>query len=85
MKKKEKATYVIISIAVGILVSFSFLGGLFYGLELFLEDTLFSTKPISEEIVIIAIDDKSIQEIGQWPWPREVFSILITKLESNRP
>lgn len=29
------------------------------------------------EVVIVAIDEKSIAELGQWPWPRVLFAELI--------
>ena len=28
----------------------------------------------AENIVIVAIDDDSIQKIGRWPWPRSVLA-----------
>jgi adenylate cyclase len=31
---------------------------------------------------VVAIDDKSLQEIGQWPWPRSVIADLIDKLNA---
>ncbi len=37
-------------------------------------------KPISKEIVIINIDDKTLEEVGQWPWPRYRFARLLRKL-----
>ncbi len=33
-----------------------------------------------DQIVIVAIDDQSIQSIGRWPWPRDVHASLIKKL-----
>jgi len=39
------------------------------------------SKPFSE-IKIIAIDDKSIKEIGRWPWSRSVFENAFEKLEN---
>ena len=33
-----------------------------------------------DEIAIVAIDDQSIQNIGRWPWPRDVHATLIKKL-----
>ncbi|MEK7567590.1 MAG: adenylate/guanylate cyclase domain-containing protein [Patescibacteria group bacterium] len=85
MNNKEKARYAIISTIVAILLCFSYLGGLFHGLETFLEDTLFSPKPIDQRLVIVAIDDKSIQQIGQWPWPRKVFADFVEKLNKDKP
>lgn len=41
------------------------------------------SKPFSE-IKIIAIDDKSIQEIGRWPWSRSVFDNALEKMENAK-
>ena len=35
---------------------------------------------IDERIVILDIDEKSLQEVGRWPWPRDVMARLMTKL-----
>lgn len=34
----------------------------------------------SEEIVIVAIDDRSLAQIGRWPWPRERHTELVRQL-----
>ncbi len=39
-----------------------------------------STQPASDNIVILAIDDDSIDRIGRWPWPRSVIGNMIDKL-----
>src|SRR3989339_1230286 len=36
----------------------------------------------SEEIVLVAIDDNSIAQIGPWPWPRWRLAAVIDKLSS---
>lgn len=33
-----------------------------------------------DDVVIVAIDDRSIQRIGQWPWPRSVMAGVIDRL-----
>ncbi len=33
-----------------------------------------------EDIVILAIDDHSLQRIGQWPWPRSVMATALDRL-----
>lgn len=67
------------------LVVASFSWGLWSGVESFLQDRLFSSAPIDSRIVILAIDNESIQKIGQWPWPREVFARAIRNLSANPP
>lgn len=34
----------------------------------------------NDDIVIIAIDENSLQSIGRWPWPRNIHAELINKL-----
>ena len=37
----------------------------------------------SNEVVVINIGEKSLQQWGQWPWPRQNFAQLISDLRSN--
>ena len=37
--------------------------------------------PRSELVKIVAIDEKSIDEIGRWPWSREIVAELINKID----
>ncbi len=57
---------------------------LFDGLERRLYDAAMrhSERAPSERIAVIAIDDRSIANIGRWPWPREVHAELIDKLKA---
>jgi CHASE2 domain-containing sensor protein len=82
---KVKIIYIAIGVLTGGLVGASFALGLFSGLENFLEDRLFAAKPVSPEIVILAIDSESINKIGQWPWPREIFAKAFDALAKNPP
>src|SRR3546814_17787027 len=34
----------------------------------------------SQPVAIVDLDEKSLSEIGQWPWPRTVVADLIAKL-----
>lgn len=38
----------------------------------------------SRDVVIIAIDDTSLEKIGLWPWPRSVHAELLKKLSTTR-
>lgn len=77
--------YVAIALIIGILVSGSYIFGLFSGIERFLQDRLYSTKLVNSDIVIIAIDNASIQNIGQWPWPRSIYAQLLESLKPLQP
>ena len=39
-----------------------------------------TSRQPSDKVVILAIDDQSIANIGRWPWPRDVHAKLIDKL-----
>jgi len=41
---------------------------------------LFQNVKVDEHIVIADIDEKSLKEIGRWPWPRERMAQLATNL-----
>lgn len=42
-------------------------------------------RPAPEGIVIVAIDDASIEAIGRWPWRRAVHATLLQQLAQARP
>ncbi len=39
------------------------------------------TPPTEPKVIIIDIDDKSVQEEGQWPWARDKIALLVNKLK----
>ena len=45
----------------------------------------FWTRPVSDEIIIVAIDDESLRQLGRWPWSRSIHASLIDKLEFESP
>jgi CHASE2 domain-containing sensor protein/two-component sensor histidine kinase len=50
-------------------------------------DHLMSTleRPAPDNIVIVAIDDKSIAELGRWPWKRGAHAQLLNILNNGAP
>ncbi len=42
-------------------------------------------KPQSQPVTIVAIDEKSLQELGQWPWPRYRLAQLLDAIAAHRP
>jgi adenylate cyclase len=57
-------------------------------LELKLYDLKFrfrGSRPVGQEVVIVAIDNASIKELGRWPWSREVTARLLTRLKEADP
>jgi CHASE2 domain-containing sensor protein len=43
------------------------------------------TRPAPPDIVIVAIDDASIDAIGRWPWPRTVHATVLAQLAQAQP
>lgn len=69
------------------LTSFPIIKRLRYELELFAYDAaiqLFDVnyKEKDVRVVIVDIDDKSIQTVGRWPWPRDKLATVVDKLSN---
>lgn len=57
-------------------------------LELKLYDLKFllrGARPVGQVVVIVAIDEASIRELGRWPWSREVQARLLTRFKEAEP
>ncbi len=42
-------------------------------------------RPPRDEVVIVAIDDDSLAQVGRWPWRRAVAALLLERLQAARP
>ncbi|MBS3085537.1 adenylate/guanylate cyclase domain-containing protein [Candidatus Pacearchaeota archaeon] len=49
-----------------------------------LSDNLHGGKKPLENIIIVKIDDYSIEKIGKWPWDRSIFAELLKKTEDAK-
>ncbi len=38
-----------------------------------------------QEIVLVLVDEKSLKEIGRWPWPRDKQASLVDQIHAGRP
>ena len=54
-------------------------------LEVFAYDTRMRIQhgPLDPRVVIVDIDEKSIAEVGRWPWSRNILAELVTKLDNK--
>ncbi len=84
----------IVRIVIGLAITLFFIGhvGRFYQVPLIthLDNIIYDarmrlTMPrgVDERIVILDIDEKSLQEVGRWPWPRDTMARMIEKLFSK--
>lgn len=81
----KKYPYLFIGLIVGLFFAWIFWKGVFSGPENFFKDMLFSSQSVHKDLVVLAVDNQSLQKIGQWPWPRKVFSEAIDKLNAASP
>lgn len=44
-----------------------------------------AATPVSPEILIVAIDEESLRQIGLWPWRRSVHAQLLNRLAESKP
>jgi CHASE2 domain-containing sensor protein/signal transduction histidine kinase len=49
-----------------------------------LYDSLIPGRPAPTDIVIVAVDDKSVAQLGRWPWPRTLHAELLRKLREQQ-
>lgn len=40
----------------------------------------FISRPAAEDIIIVAVDEKSLEALGRWPWSRKVHAKLVDRL-----
>lgn len=74
-----------IGVAVASVISGAFWLGIFKTWQTKLTDKLFLTRPSSGQIVIVAIDEPSLQALGQWPWPRAFHGQAIKNIIQGQP
>lgn len=43
------------------------------------------SRPLTGEVLIVAIDDKSVAALGRWPWRRSLHATLLDKMNTDRP
>ena len=75
-------------IVAGIFISFSFssftifesLERIIYSVEMRLD---LPQNVRENRIAIVNIDDKSLKQLGPWPWPRRTIAEMITILKNN--
>ena len=60
-------------------------GRFFLAIDYRLQDSMFRIRgpqPHTGSVVIIDLDERSLAELGQWPWPRDMVADLLRKLDA---
>lgn len=80
-------TLLFIFISLTLSSAYLFLPSHFQSLDNRIRDFYFKYRGVesaSDSIVIVDIDERSIKELGQWPWERDKFAKILTNLTNNK-
>ena len=44
-----------------------------------------SSRLASPNVVVVAVDDNSLDELGAWPWPRDILADIVRRISQARP
>lgn len=91
LKKDRKDLFVsfLIGLSIFIVISLSYSLDIFPTLKTSTYNFLFSwrgsfaPRTPTDKVIIVSIDDKSFEEMGQFPWPRNVYGKAIEKLNTD--
>jgi CHASE2 domain-containing sensor protein len=89
MKESDRKTNLIIGAFV--VVAFIYLSFMHFPFIESLEKVVYEIQmrldtprnPGESKVAIVNIDDKSINKLGKWPWPRHIIAEMITILKNN--
>ncbi len=82
-KLRLAAAGLAVVLAAGGLTVISEVCGLFRKLDYRMYDTLLAARKepeLSGRIVLLAVDDASIEALGEWPWPRDILGDALVRL-----
>jgi CHASE2 domain-containing sensor protein len=81
------AEWVAVALIATLLVTGLVLGRLTERLDHIIYDTalIASGRPPPDDIIIVAIDNRSLQAIGRWPWPRRIHASALDRLAEAKP
>lgn len=55
-----------------------------YDLRLYLRNLFLKPSP-PDDILIVTIDERSIAEVGRWPWSRDIMGRLVDRISEGKP
>ena len=81
--KRPVLPFLLIALSVSIILALMVNAGVLGLWQHRFSDALYGGMQPLENIVIIAVDDKSLQEIGRWPWSRQQYVGLLQQLDQS--
>lgn len=85
---KPKTRFLLAFVATALFYALWWNSALLATLDYKIYDLLSASKtepPLSQATVIVQIDERSLDALGQWPWPRVVMAQLLEKIASMNP
>jgi adenylate cyclase len=79
--RKKKIYPILVGAVVGCATAIFFLSGAMNTWSSLATDRFFLKSKAHDSVVIVAIDDSSIAQIGRWPWPRSIHAEIISELK----
>ncbi len=84
LRRTRFLTCIVIALIAALFMSTLFSIGFYSNIQLKLSDFMYGGSQPLNNIAIIEVDDKSIQEIGRWPWERGNYTLLLDSLSEAR-
>ncbi len=81
--KNKLTKTLLISLFISAIVTMLMTAGFLDTWESKISDAFYAPGNTLDEIVIVAIDDESLRELGRWPWPRDHFARVIEYLNQS--
>ncbi|PNX49565.1 MAG: hypothetical protein BV457_01230 [Thermoplasmata archaeon M9B1D] len=81
--KNKLVRTLIISMFISVVITVLLLNGFLNTWENKVSDALYRPSGTLDDIIIVGIDDKSLQELGRWPWPRDYFAKVIENVNES--
>ena len=75
----------VVGLGVGLVLSIVFFSGILSPLDPLLTNLVYQPIQPSFRVAIIAIDQKSLDQVGPWPWQRTVYAALLDRLSGAPP
>lgn len=74
-----------LGLGIGLMIAVAIISNILGAAPTRLSDFLYQPLPPTEQVVIVAIDDASLKEMGAWPWSRATIATLIDALVRAQP
>ncbi|HLD03801.1 MAG TPA: CHASE2 domain-containing protein [Candidatus Dojkabacteria bacterium] len=84
-KQTKNLSYFLIGLATTIFMGLISNSPFFTQINNLIVDRFQGVNKAREEVVIVSIDDASLQEVGAWPWSWDMIALLLDKIAENEP